>query len=76
MIFLFSADFFFIFKNSHRNTISVKQFETMTGLPVFRPDLGPNCLQKLSVDKTSWQRVNFGNIRNMYIGQMRPEQLK
>ena len=26
------------------------------------PDLGPNCLQKLSADDTSWQRVQINGI--------------
>ena len=48
-VFFMSADFFS--KNSFRHTISVQNF--------VRGDLGPNCLQRLSVDDTSRQRVIY-----------------
>ena len=44
---------------SFRNTISVKQFESKSGLIFFGPDLGPNCLQRLSADDTSTIKQSF-----------------
>ena len=60
--FLSSADFFqkfFFLKNSFRNTIKVSNSLDPDQAGHFvRPDLGPNCLQSLSADDTSRQRVN------------------
>ena len=43
-----------ITKKSFRNTISVKQFRSRSGpMFFFGPDLGPNCLQRLSADNKS-----------------------
>ena len=36
-----------------------KKFGPRSGLTNVRPDLGPNCLQKLSADDTSRQRVTI-----------------
>ena len=46
-------------RNSFRNTISVKQFGFRSGSTFcfVGPDLGPNCLQRLSADDTIRQRV-------------------
>ena len=67
-MFLVSADFvqnhFFFEKKKNRNTIrvTVKQFGSRLS-PTFGPDLGPNCLQSLSIDDTSGQRVEvLGNM--------------
>ena len=55
--FLPSADFFFkstFLKNSFRNTIRVSNSLDPDQVPCFvGPDLGPNCLQRLSADDTS-----------------------
>ena len=60
---IFCDDFFqnkLFSKNSSRNTISVSnslgpdQARRFVG-----PDLGPNCLQRLSADDTSIQRANL-----------------
>ena len=77
--FLKSVDFFFFFffffkltftKKSFRNTIRVSnnldpdQARHFTG-----PDLGPNCLQRLSADDkvaTSGDRVNIASDRRRY----------
>ena len=63
--FLSSADVFFFkfkinffekfFQEYHQ---SVSQFGSNSGLTNVGPDLVPNCLQKLSADGTSRQRVN------------------
>ena len=46
-------------KNSFRNTIRVSDsLESDQAWHFVRPDLVPNCLQKLSADDTSRQRVN------------------
>ena len=55
---LLSADFFSkstFLKNSFRNTIRVSNSLGPDQARHFvRPDLGPNCLQRLSADDTSW----------------------
>ena len=60
--FLSSADIFFntnffekFFQEYHQ---SVKQFGSSQAPQNVGPDLGPNCLQRLSADDTSRQRVN------------------
>ena len=56
-MFLLFADIFFkinFLKNYFRNTIRVSN---SLDLIFIGPDLGPNCLQKLSADDTSRQRV-------------------
>ena len=54
---IFHADYFKINlfrKKSFRNTSDVKEFGSRSGPTFCRgPDLGPNCLQKLSADGTS-----------------------
>ena len=60
--FLSSADFFqnhFFFKNSLSNTIRVSNSLDPDKARLFwgACDLGPNCLQTLSADDTSRQRV-------------------
>ena len=63
-------------KKTFRNTIWVSnrsdtdQVRHSDGIPV-GPDLGPNCLQKLSADDTKRQRVNaeFVNDANLYQNQ-------
>ena len=46
-------------KNSFRNTIRVpNSLDPDQDLNFVRPDLGPNCLQRLSADSTSRQRDN------------------
>ena len=60
MLFLRSADFFRIifFENSLRNTIRVSNsLDPDQALHSVGPDLGPNCLQNLSADDTSRQKV-------------------
>ena len=57
-IFLSSADIFFqshlFIKNSFRNTIRVSSSLNPDQARYFvKPDLGPNCLQRLSADDTS-----------------------
>ena len=58
---LSSAVFFFfskstILKKFYRNTISVNQFRSVG------PDLGPNCLRRLSADTTRRQSVGKGRL--------------
>ena len=55
-------------KNSFRNTISVSNSldQDQTGHFV-GPDLGPNCLQRLSADDNSRQRVNFFHLMCMVL---------
>ena len=56
--FMSSTDFFSaklfkkIFQEYHQ---SVEQFGPKSGLTFVRPDLGPNCLHRLSADDTSEQ---------------------
>ena len=54
MFYLSSADFFkinFFFKNSFRYTIRVSNtLDLDQALHFVGPDLGPNCLQKLTAD--------------------------
>ena len=63
-VFLSSADFFFfkiivVFKNSLRNTISMStSLDPDQARRIVGPDLGPNCLPRLSADDTGGQRVN------------------
>ena len=56
-----SSDFFsksFFSKTSFRNTIRMSNSLDPDQAPHFvGPDLGPNCLEKLSADDTSKQRV-------------------
>ena len=48
-------------KYSFRNTIRVSnRFDPDQVQPFVGPDLGPNCLQRLSADDTSRQRVKGG----------------
>ena len=53
-LFLLSADFFFNI-DFFTNTIIVKGFGFRSG----SPDLGPNCLQRLSADKISSANINY-----------------
>ena len=59
MLFLLSMDFFFFFKltiskTSFRNTIRVSNSLDQDQAQCFvGPDLGPNCLQRLSADNKS-----------------------
>ena len=47
-------------KNSFRNTIRVSNsLDPDQARRFVRPDLGPNCLQRLSADDTSRQIVNM-----------------
>ena len=59
---MLSADFFpkstFSKKNIQEYLQSGKQFESRSGQHFVRPDLGPNCLERLSADETSRQRVH------------------
>ena len=60
--FLLSSDFFFskstLLKNSLMNTIIVSNsLDPDQARRYVWPDLGPNCLQKLSADNTSRLRV-------------------
>ena len=49
----------FFSENSYKNTISVSNsLDPNQDLHSFGPDLGPNCLQRLSADGTSRQRVD------------------
>ena len=54
----------FFVKNSFRNSIKVSNsFDPVQTRHFFEPDLGPNCLQRLSVDDTGRQvGVVFGNV--------------
>ena len=57
MFFLSSADFS---KSFFWNTIRVSNsLDPDQARHYVRPDLGPNCLQRLSVDDTSRQRVKI-----------------
>ena len=60
-VFLLCADFFsksFFSKKSFRNTFRVSNIlDSDQARRHVRPNLGPNCLQSLSVDNTSRQRV-------------------
>ena len=59
MLFLSSAEFFLkstFLKNSFRNTIRVSNSLDPDQVG---PDLGPTCLQRLSADITSRQRVKI-----------------
>ena len=50
----------FSVKNSFRNTIRVSNsWDQDQARHFVGPGLGPNCLQRLSADDTSRQRVNF-----------------
>ena len=63
--FLSSADFFNIifYVKKIRNTIRVSNSSDPDQAPHFvGPDLGPNCLQRLSADNTSKRRVKVGMI--------------
>ena len=56
MLFLSSADLF----NSFRNTIRVSNsLDPDQARQIVGPDLGPNCLQKISASDTSRQRVKI-----------------
>ena len=62
-VFLSSAVFFKIniFKKSSRNTIRVSiSLDPDQAQHFVEPDLGLNCLQKISADDTSKQRVEQG----------------
>ena len=58
--FLSSADFFQNKRSEKKyNQIdSVKQFGPRSGPTNCQPDVGPKCLQRLSADDTSRQKVN------------------
>ena len=48
-----------LIKNSFRNTIKVLNgLDPIHSQRFVRPDLGPNCLQRLSADNTSRQRID------------------
>ena len=54
-------------ENHFMNDIkNVKQFGPRSGPDIVRPDLGPNCLQRLTADDTRGQRVNI-YIPNVFI---------
>ena len=55
MLNFFEINFFE--KLLQENRQSVKQIGSRSGPTFCRPDLGPNCLQKLSADNTRGQRV-------------------
>ena len=61
MLLLSSADFFSKFtfsKNSFRNTIRLSNsLDTDQDRPKVGPDLGPNCLQRLSADDKCYQQT-------------------
>ena len=61
MLFLSSADFFSkstFTKNSFRNTIRLSnRLDQDQARHLVGPDLGPNCLQRISADDTSRQTV-------------------
>ena len=63
MLLLSSADFFqneLFSKNSFKNTIRVsKSLDPDQARYSVGPDLGPNCLQRLSADDTSRQIVKW-----------------
>ena len=63
MLLLSSADFFqneLFSKNSFKNTIRVsKSLDPEQARYSVGPDLGPNCLQRLSADDTSRQIVKW-----------------
>ena len=50
---IFFSKSFISSKFSFKNNISVKQFVPRSGPTFSRPDLGPNCLQRLSSDDTN-----------------------
>ena len=50
---------FFFVDQLFRKILSEIQSESQTVLIPIRPDLGPNCLQMLSADDTSRERVEF-----------------
>ena len=55
LLIFFRINFFEKFFQEYHQ--SVNSLDPDQVLHFFRPDLGPNCLQKLSADDTSWQRV-------------------
>ena len=61
-----SADFYsksYFLKKKIRNTTRMSNsLDPDQSLHVVGPDLGPNCLQRLSVDHTSRQRVKVGMV--------------
>ena len=68
-LFLLSADFIeksTFSKNSFRNTISVTKFGSRSGPTFFWPDLGPNCLQRLSADDIIRQGVKPNELAYPY----------
>ena len=57
-------------KNSFRNTISVLKSLDPNQAPYFVGlDLGPNCLQRLSADKTGRQRIKYALKRSSPVRQ-------
>ena len=64
MLFLLSADFFFKINFFKKNLSGIPGPSVLNSLipdeakSFVGPDLGPNCLQRLSADNTSRQRVN------------------
>ena len=52
LLFFFKLTLEKIFREYHQR---VKQFGSRSGPTFSRPDLGTNCLQKLSADDTNWQ---------------------
>ena len=61
--FLLPADFFSKLTNSFRNTIRVSnsldpdQARQFVGPEIVGPDLGPNCLQRISADGTGGKEL-------------------
>ena len=56
-------------KKYFRNLIRVLNIlDSDLALQNVRPDLGPNCLQWLSADDTSWQRVELNSVFHGCIG--------
>ena len=57
MLFSIVCRYFFeviLYKNYFRNTITMSnRLDLDQARPIVRPDLGPNCLQRLSADDTS-----------------------
>ena len=59
-------------KNSFRNTIWVSnRLDPGQARNLFRPDLGPICLQRLWADDTSWQWVDKGADQSMKLGRFK-----
>ena len=75
MLFLLSADFFqshFFLKFFQEYHQGVKQFESRSGPTFVGPDLGSNCLPRLSADDTSRQRVDPCHVEYFYLLHFSP----